>query len=259
MIDLSPCSDSLRLFISRLGASVSGDGTERKCGIGESSGLGESLPSISLATLPSLALFRLRFPLAHSKSSVRAQYNFFEPFVTPLSTFKANRTWPKEGALRNLSTPLIYKGVDLLRAPTEMAGRVLDSFAFLVIANLRQFFKIQLQRHEQTGDAKNLTRARYIATSFMGSIKNGNEKGRDSNVPLDITSVSTSFGFSEDAMGQEKKTAEPNIVSHNIIFKMEIKVSIHRISSCIQIEIPGNLCGKLHMNGLNLFHPYQKC
>lgn len=227
-----PSNEALCLFLNQLGARVSDNGPESVTVRQYRTGFREIVEGTGeLYLFPSLALFRTPPGTTASKTPERMeQYDF-----SASEERKSNASWPKETALRNLSRPVPYHGSELHRAPSELANRALDSFAFLVAANLRQFFGIQLRRHAQGGSGACAGKARDIASFFLDGT--AGRCSKQEGKPIDILGASTSFHLEES----EECDIELGVGPQRLTFHMDVDLCILGQKMPIPIKASGEM------------------
>lgn len=245
---MSPDTEAQCLFLNQLGSRVSDNNPKATAMHRHCSAPNASVEEIKNETrgqycFPSLALFGILPTAAAASTSTTTseqqrrtgtQYDFRKNAEEPKSG-AASRS-PKECALRHLSAPVRYHAADVHGAPSEMANRALDSFAFLVAANLRQFFAIQRRRHRHGRSSEACAaKAKHIASFFL----DGTTTGGCGSKPIDIVGGSTSFYLEEGE--DEDCDRDLGAGPQCIVFHMNVDLCILGCKVSIPMKTVGQL------------------
>lgn len=208
----------------------------------------QSAPSPSLAqpsSFPSLAVFK---PAEHSSLGMTSRYDYASTQDKDCSS-----SWALNTALENTSLPISTPTEDIPTATREMASRALDTFAFLTVANTKQFFKIQLERHHQESPKDVADRAQEVATAYFTSMTSA----QSGDLPIDVSCASTSFQIADivnkpaEEEDQVNDKDAPTCLKANLVFNISIDANVHGAKTNAIITAPATIHAYFH-GGNNL-------
>lgn len=236
-------SDSLFFFLNQLGSRVRNDGQSElprtpqhlSC-----SSEGDMLTSDPAARfcLPSLALFKtipesdggVHYDFGKTKVPHKQDRKIVAEGSTAASSASAS-SWAKERAVRNLSAPVWYRSLSDCRThgSRDTVRRASDSFSFLLVANLRRFFAVQLRRHTRSSGAC-AAKTKEIASAFLKDKK-----------CIDVMGASTSFNLEECESHGGNVDETKALDLQRVSFHMKVDVCVLETKMSILVKASGTL------------------
>ena len=210
----------------------------------------DSEPSL----FPSLAVFK---PTSTTNSSaatssqgsgMNGQYDYESTQSQDISSSSALQT-----AHEVISIPMPASSQEVPAGIRDMTSRALDSFAFLTVANTKQFFKIQLERHRQDSSKDVRDRAENIATSYLTSMTS-----TQGDIPIDVSYASSSFQVVDISTDDEKDINQQQIcLKANLVFNLLIDAAVYGAKTNAIITAPATIHAYFHPGGDNLIDRFE--
>lgn len=210
----------------------------------------DSEPSL----FPSLAVFK---PTSTTNSSattsgqgsgMNGQYDYESTQIEHISSSLALQT-----AHEVISIPTPASAQDVPAGIRNMTSRALDSFAFLTVANTKQFFNIQLERHRQESPKDVRDRAENIATSYLTSMTS-----TEGDMPIDVSYASSSFQVVDISNEDEKGIYQQEIcLKANLVFNLLIDATVYGAKTNAIITAPATIHAYFHPGGDNLITRFE--
>jgi hypothetical protein len=134
----------------------------------------------------------------------------------------------------------------------DMTSRALDSFAFLTVANTKQFFKIQLERHRQDSPKDVRDRAENLATSYLTSMTSTQD-----DIPIDVSYASSSFQLVDMSTTEEKNIDGTICLKANLVFNLLIDATVYGAKTNAIITAPATIHAYFQPGGDNLIDRFE--
>lgn len=152
-----------------------------------------------------------------------------------------------------ISIPMPASSQDVPAGLKDMTSRALDSFAFLTVANTKQFFNIQLERHRQDSPKDVRDRAENIATSYLTSMTS-----TEGDIPIDVSYVSSSFQVVDISTDDERDINQQEIcLKANLVFNLLIDATVYGAKTNAIITAPAIIHAFFHPCGDNLITRFE--
>ena len=206
----------------------------------------ESEPSL----FPSLAVFKPTSttpPPSGQGSGMDGQYDYNSTQSKDISSSSALQT-----AHEVTSSPIPTSSQDVPAAMLDMTSRALDSFAFLTVANTKQFFKIQLERHGQDSPKDVRDRAENLATSYLTSMTS-----TQSDIPIDVSYASSSFQLVDMSTAEEMNIDGTICLKANLVFNLSIDATVYGATTNAIITAPATIHAYFQPGGDNLIDRFE--
>ena len=206
----------------------------------------ETEPSL----FPSLAVFKPTSTTSSPSgqgSGMNGQYDYNSTQSKDISSSSALQT-----AYEVISFPIPTSSQDVPAAMLDMTSRALDSFAFLTVANTKQFFKIQLERHRQESPKDVRDRAENLATSYLTSMTS-----TQSDIPIDVSYASSSFQLVDMSTAEEKNIDGTICLKANLVFNLLIDATVYGAKTNAIITAPATIHAYFQPGGDNLIDRFE--
>lgn len=200
-------------------------------------------PSLSLSSSKSRAAGSNKTPTSPPSQGMECCTN--DTHCTRLLTSSE----AKKLAIHNLALPIPHKRSNMQSAPASLARNALDSFAMLVGANLRQFFKIQLQKNFPKTEESNFfeAKSREIAASyFCSNLEGDDENWVSRSHPVRILRARTHFRVCDNTCTKENAEARSNKYGYeekSFVFFVMVEIDIHGSTFPVSFQAPGQITG----------------
>jgi hypothetical protein len=153
-----------------------------------------------------------------------------------------------------ISIPMPASSQNVPAGIRDMTSRALDSFAFLTVANTKQFFKIQLERHRQDSPKDVRNRAESIASSYLTSMTS-----MQGEIPIDVSYASSSFQIVDISKNDDEKNANQQQIclEANLIFNLLIDATVYGAKTNAIITAPATVRAYFQPGGDNLIDRFE--